>query len=87
MNKHILFALTLIAASANSFAADPEQGPVVTLALYNGNEAQLLQPVALEKHTEEAAEQRVDMLVEALNEKLSKQLEAKFVEDFRVTSR
>lgn len=87
MNRHILFALTLVAASANSFAADSEKAPVMTLALYNGGQAQLLQPVALEKRTEKAAEQRVDMLVDALNEKLSKQLEAKFAEDLRVTSR
>ncbi len=87
MNKHILFALTLIAASANCFAADAEQAAVMTLALYDGSQAQLLQPVALDKHTEAAAEQRVDMLVDALNEKLSKQLEAKFAQNLRVTSR
>ena len=87
MNKHALFALTLIAASANSFAADSEQAPVMTLALYDGSQAQLLQPVTLDKHTEQAAEQRVDMLVDALNEKLSKQLEAQFAQDLRVTSR
>ena len=87
MNKHILFAATLIVASANSFAAETEKALMITLALYDGSEAPLLQPVELDKQTAKVAEQRVDSVVEALNDKLSKQMEAKFAEDLRVTSR
>ncbi len=87
MNKHILFAITLVAASTNSFAVDAEQASVMTLALYDGSEAKLLQPVALDEQTANAAAQRVDIAVDALNKKLSQQLETKFAADLRVTSR
>lgn len=87
MNKYVFFALALIGASANGIAAESKEAPKMTLALYDGSQAQLLQPVALDKQTEEAAEKRVNIAVDALNEKLSKQLEAKFAADLRVTSR
>lgn len=87
MIKHVVFALTLTAASTSSLAAESEKAPIMTLALYDGSQAQLLQPVALEEHTEKTAEKRVHMAVDALNEKLSKQLDAKFAQQLRATSR
>ena len=87
MNKHIVFAIALTAASATSSAHEPMEAPALTRALTDGSHAQLLQPVALDKHTAKVAELRVDVAVEALNEKLSKQLDEKFAEDLRITSR
>lgn len=87
MNKHVFFALALIAASANSIAADSSEAPKMTLALYDGSQAQILQPLALDKQTVKIAEKRVNIAADALNEKLSNQLEAKFAEDLRLTSR
>ncbi|MGI9294907.1 MAG: hypothetical protein ACR2PS_13055 [Pseudomonadales bacterium] len=87
MNKHVFFALLLIGASGNSIAADSKDSSKMTLALYDGSQAQLLQPVALDKQTAKVAKKRVNIAADALNEKLSKQLDAKFAEDLRVTLR
>ncbi len=87
MNKHILFGMALTAASVNSFAADAAPTAVTTLALYNGSEARLLQPATLNKQTAKAVAQRVDIAVDALNKKLSTQLEAKFAEELQATVR
>lgn len=81
MNKHVFFALLLIGASAQSVAADPNKAPKLTLAMYDGGQAELLQPVALDTQTAKAAEKRVNIAADALNKKLSKQLEAKFAKD------
>lgn len=85
MNKHVLFALLLIGASAHSVAADSKETPKLTLAMYDGGQAELLQPVALDRLTAKVAEKRVNISADALNKKLSKQLEAKFTTDLSVT--
>lgn len=78
MKKQILVSLALVLSAQSAFAEEQQ----MDMPSPQIDAADMLAPVALDKHAELAAQTRMDDAMEELNEKLSRDLEAKFSQRF-----